>query len=76
MIVDVMYPCPGADLLVSGLNRGDHFARHRVIPERDEYLIEQHIIEHVVTCAPQSFREARRILAGALDEIGQTVSSE
>ena len=55
------------------MNRGDHAASRFGISERDQHLIDHHIVEDGVTRRAQPCREACRMAAGALDQVGQSL---
>src|ERR1041385_168914 len=58
------------------LNARDHPAGHLGVAERDQDLIDHHVVEDLVPPRLQALGEARRMAARALDQVGQPLPSQ
>src|SRR5438309_429801 len=58
------------------LNSANHASRGVVIAERDEHLVQHHVVEHRESGAAESFGETSGLPAVALDHFGEAVTAE
>jgi hypothetical protein len=54
------------------LHAAYHFARGFCIPKRHQHLIDDHIIQNLVSSFPQTRRESLRLSASPLNQFGQS----